>query len=275
MKNYVISLTTATERREHIVNEFSKQNISFEFFDAITPDMIDEICQKLNIDLCQNQHLSHGEKGCFLSHVCLWQKMLDDNMDYVAVFEDDVYLGENANLFLTHHDWAKNHDLVKLEVFDTKSTLGKHKISLHDQRHLQPLLMMTAGTAGYVISQKGARLLLDYIKQQKPTDLLPIDHIMFDTFLQTKTVIIQQLVPAIVIQSDRYAEVVGVNNRNALNSQLQNEREFFRENNPLTLFHTKRKLTFVQKIKRELTRPFIQLYHLFYPKSEKVEIGFR
>ena len=36
MQNYVISLTTSTDRRQHITQEFKKQDILFEFFDAIT-----------------------------------------------------------------------------------------------------------------------------------------------------------------------------------------------------------------------------------------------
>ncbi|WP_077587461.1 glycosyltransferase family 25 protein [Rodentibacter caecimuris] len=33
--NYVISLTTATQRREHIKKEFGRHNISFEFYDTL------------------------------------------------------------------------------------------------------------------------------------------------------------------------------------------------------------------------------------------------
>ncbi|WP_080975528.1 glycosyltransferase family 25 protein [Moraxella canis] len=31
MKNYVINLTTASERRAHIIREFGKQGVDFEF----------------------------------------------------------------------------------------------------------------------------------------------------------------------------------------------------------------------------------------------------
>lgn len=64
-KNYVISLTTASDRREHIQNEFDKQNISFEFFDAITPNYIDEYCTKFDLTLANTIKLSGGEKACF------------------------------------------------------------------------------------------------------------------------------------------------------------------------------------------------------------------
>ena len=34
MKNFVISLNSALDRREHIKCEFSLKNVTFEFFDA-------------------------------------------------------------------------------------------------------------------------------------------------------------------------------------------------------------------------------------------------
>lgn len=34
-------------RREHIEQEFGKQNIPFAFFDAVTPDRIDEVAKNL------------------------------------------------------------------------------------------------------------------------------------------------------------------------------------------------------------------------------------
>ena len=45
--NYVISLTTEQKRRKHITEEFGKQNIPFAFFDAITPDIIEETAKKI------------------------------------------------------------------------------------------------------------------------------------------------------------------------------------------------------------------------------------
>lgn len=107
MRNIVISPQNATQRCEHIAQEFGKQNIDFEFFDAITVDLAKEIGARLKVDLSNNQHLVGREKACFLSHVCLFQKMLDENIDYLGIFEDDIYLGENAHLFLNGGELAK------------------------------------------------------------------------------------------------------------------------------------------------------------------------
>ena len=49
MKKFVISLSIAQERRKHIVAEFTKQEVDFEFIDAITPANIDIATSKLGL----------------------------------------------------------------------------------------------------------------------------------------------------------------------------------------------------------------------------------
>lgn len=217
MKNYVISLMSATDRREHIKAEFGKQHIDFEFFDAITPDLIKSTCQKLGIDLTQNQRLSDGEKACFLSHVSLWQKMIDENMDYLAIFEDDVCLGENANLFLNHDDWTQNikADIIKLETWQELVHLCPHSIDIH-HRQFKQLKSTHVGAAAYIISQYSAQKTIDYLKSLPNDYLYAIDHVIFGALLNSLTV--YQMCPALAIQADRQ-------NQNYLISQLEQERK--------------------------------------------------
>ena len=44
MRNFVISLSSATLRRAHISSEFAKEKVDFEFFDAITPETMAQAC---------------------------------------------------------------------------------------------------------------------------------------------------------------------------------------------------------------------------------------
>jgi glycosyl transferase, family 25 len=95
MKNFVISLKTATARREHIQKEFGKQNIDFEFFDALTPDLAKPLAEKMALQVHED-FLTSGELACFMSHVSIWQKMVDEQIPHLAIFEDDVYLGKKC-----------------------------------------------------------------------------------------------------------------------------------------------------------------------------------
>lgn len=204
MKNIVISLKNATDRREHIINEFSKQGIDFEFFDAITPDLLDETYQKLNLNLKENQRLSNGEKGCFLSHVYLWQKMIDEDIEYLAIFEDDVYLGENAHLFLMNIDWLKDidFDIIKLETMNSLIHLSKNTTFIHQQRKLYQLKSVHTGTCGYIINKKCVIKLIAWLKSYPSKQLLPIDHIIFEYLLPQ--LVVYQINPALTIQAENY-----------------------------------------------------------------------
>ena len=79
LHSYVISIATATTRREHVISEFSKHNINFSFYDAITPSIeLTKLIQSIAPNLNQVIHMTDGEKSCLMSHIMLWKKCVDD-----------------------------------------------------------------------------------------------------------------------------------------------------------------------------------------------------
>ncbi len=197
MKNYVISLTTANERRAHISQEFGKQGIDFEFFDAITPTYINKLSEKFGIHLSQNWRLSDGEKACFMSHLCVWQKCLDEDLDYIAVFEDDICLGKNADLFLSNN-WLKdiNFDIIKLETFFEKIHI-KYESS-HYNRKLECLYSPHMGAGAYIITKSAIKKIINQMQKTSIPNLMAIDHILFEIGINYLS--IYQLNPAICLQ---------------------------------------------------------------------------
>ncbi|WP_204352538.1 glycosyltransferase family 25 protein [Aggregatibacter kilianii] len=104
-KNFVISIPTADKRRNHIIEQFGRQNIPFEFFDAFTPSPeLDSLIQ-WNLPQLDETTFTNGEKACFMSHLELWKKCIDEDLPYINIFEDDIYLGENADHFLSQDKW--------------------------------------------------------------------------------------------------------------------------------------------------------------------------
>lgn len=260
MKNYVISLSHAQKRREHIAKQFGEQGIDFEFFDAITPDKADEFAQKFAINL-QGAFLTDGEKACLLSHVCLWQQAVDDGLDYIAIFEDDVYLGENANIFFHDSQWLKDTgiDYLKTETFLQERKLFGTPIHLPDNRYAKTLNESHLGTAGYIISQKAAQSLLVFIKNLPKESLHPIDHLMFDDYRKAAdTLPIYQILPAIVAQ-----EFILYPAQNTMPSDIKNCRDERKKNKP--------KRSLAAKIKGELSNA----YRKSFGKLSRTKITFR
>lgn len=198
MKNFVISLQSATERREHINNEFGKHNVNFEFFDALTPDTAKDYALSLGLNL-DSISLTPGELACMMSHVAIWEKAVDNHIPYITIFEDDVYLGEDAEKLLNSTDWIQpDWHIIKIEAFAKKAYLSKDTHTVLDgKRYVTELKGKNLGTAGYILSLQGAKVYLDYIKDN---DLLPLDSLMFDNFIINGSEPVQQLVPALCIQ---------------------------------------------------------------------------
>ena len=198
MKNFVISLQSATERREHINNEFGKHNVNFEFFDALTPDTAESYAQSLGLNL-DDASLTPGELACMMSHVAIWKKAIDNHIPYVTIFEDDVFLGVDAEALLNSTDWIKpNWHIIKIEAFAKKALLSNKKnLILSGKRQVRQLMGKNLGAAGYILSTKGAKHYFEFLSN---SHLQPIDEIIFDSFIDNNIKPVYQLTPAICAQ---------------------------------------------------------------------------
>ncbi|MDO5054029.1 MAG: glycosyltransferase family 25 protein [Pasteurella oralis] len=260
--NYVISVTAAIERRVHIEKEFQRQHIPFQFFDALTPSpqLTESINQTLP-ELLTHPNQTLGEKACFMSHILLWQKCIKQNMPFITIFEDDVILSQYASTLLTNYDWIKDFSeqafIIKLETFlkpvNTKPSHIKpyshYQFSILDSEHV--------GAAGYIISQKAAKLLLTEFQQLDSEQLRPIDILVFDTFLKFPQIVIYQLEPALCMQLPQQDN----GEEKQIKSQLSDERKKNEKLNPY-----KTKLSLRQLLIKGFTKP----YRLYKKKKRKV-----
>lgn len=103
MKVYVISLRSSVERRRHIRNSFGSLGIDFEFFDAVEGKEIDRSADsrvyKGESFILKNNifskttvvgKLNDGELGCSLSHLTLYEKIIQENLAGAIICEDDL-----------------------------------------------------------------------------------------------------------------------------------------------------------------------------------------
>ena len=101
-KIYVINLKRETERRENIVQELKKQNIqNFEIIDAIDGEKINKSDLDLLISKNNkfinpiNTNMNAAEICCSLSHVKVYKKFIETNIEYALIFEDDAVFLNN------------------------------------------------------------------------------------------------------------------------------------------------------------------------------------
>ena len=238
-KNFVISIPTADKRRNHIIQQFGQKKIPFEFFDAFIPsERLNEHLQRYLPNVDATPRLTMGEKGCLMSHFMLWKKCVDDDLDYVTLFEDDILLGENAEQFLAEDEWLKvrfNFQeifVLRLETFLMPVKIEKQQgILPFQQREIDILKSKHFGTAGYVISHGAAKYLIEVFEKFSSEEIKPIDEIMFNQLIDISGYQVYQLNPAICVQE------LQLNQENSvLESGLQKERK------KNTVSHTKKTL---------------------------------
>ena len=253
VNNYVISLASAQVRRTHIDQEFNKQNITFKFFDAVEPPRNKEMAQFLSVQINKTE-LTDGEISCLLSHLCLWKKAIDDNLDYIAIFEDDIYLGDGANEFLINNDWIKGSEhIIKLEAFSKKAEISFRTNNRYKKgRRLHRLNGIHLGCAGYILSNQACRSLLAVAQSYE--NMIAVDHIVFEEYIKKGEYEVYQMNPALCIQSD-----ILKNECRIFESNLEVER---RKRFDLKYVSVKRKLTFKNKMEREFFRVINQIFHI-------------
>ncbi|WP_180017155.1 MULTISPECIES: glycosyltransferase family 25 protein [unclassified Acinetobacter] len=256
MNTFVITLSEALLRQNHIKKEFAKENIPFKFFDAITPNRIDLISKSLGIDI-RDSDLTLGEQACFLSHVCLWKKIIDENLNYVCIFEDDIHLGNSVFDFLSHIDiYPDDFDIIKLECFNDVISVDSIFSKKILDRKILKLKSRNLGTAGYILNKKSAIKLISILKSKKKFE--PIDRFMFEVLICNRDINIYQIEPAICKQDF----LINNSDKNLL-SFIEGERKL-RVSEQLK--KEKIKIPFRKKIIREILR----IFKIFDYRSKKI-----
>lgn len=138
--SFCISLETSMERWNKIQQRFQIMDLQVSKWKAYTPDTIfDNFAGYLN----------PGQKSCSQSHISIWRHIVEKQLDYALVLEDDACFDllwmDKLNSFQPPQDW--------------------HMIVLNCSEPIQPVFSWECIreqylTGGYVLSLQGAKQLL-------------------------------------------------------------------------------------------------------------------
>lgn len=194
MKIFVISLTSALDRRQSIVEQFKEVEQDFEFFDAIDGreagcPLFEKYNEKKRLH-AKGYPLTKGELGCFASHYLLWEKCIELN-EPIVVVEDDAQLEDCFADSIQLVPQLEKYGYVRLffnhrreRPFTRMGTLGKHDIV---QYHRGP-----RATRAYYIAPSSAKKFIDSAQEW----YLPVDDYM-DKFWANK-VPCRGLIPGLI-----------------------------------------------------------------------------
>jgi len=138
-KLIVISLERSHERRASIDSQMKNLDLEFEYFDAVDANQLtdeDLKCyseQEALLDF--GSALTKGEIACALSHYRVHKRIIDENLDRVIIFEDDIAIGEDFVGVLRSRDkFPKNSELIYYHHGKVKSFPWRRKRIYNDYR---------------------------------------------------------------------------------------------------------------------------------------------
>jgi glycosyl transferase family 25 len=159
---YVVNLERSVDRREQITRDLQNLGIPFEIFAAVDGETL----TGKELDVYSEQRarkeggraLSRGEIGCALSHLRLYQKLLESDEEEFLILEDDAEVG-----------WALVELLRNRERFEvgwehinfcTDARTKPFGDRVWDIYRLAKFSRMANGTVAYLLNRKGAEKLL-------------------------------------------------------------------------------------------------------------------
>lgn len=96
---YVVNLATDTQRRVSMQNRLAEQGLQATFFEAVDGRNMNEaeLESHVNREKAAREYgpLSRGEIGTSLSHIYIYRDIIDKNIPYAVILEDDVCLSND------------------------------------------------------------------------------------------------------------------------------------------------------------------------------------
>ena len=174
---FLINLHQRKERLNHTLNELKTVNLSntvirIEGCDSKKAEMLKH--EYSCIDVYNNKEVklkslniipTWSSLGCAISHVQCWKSILDMNIDYALICEDDLHIIDK-NKFLYNYNYGNNFLKNNINKSDNPifiSLDGKCKDKHLIKDNIYSIHGPFIGTACYIINKYMAKLLLNII----------------------------------------------------------------------------------------------------------------
>ncbi len=127
--------------------------------------------QKTN-ETSYDSQLTDGELGCYLSHIKCWEKIVQDQLDFALILEDDAKIDVSIHAYIKHLSSLLPHwDYIELS-HGRRVRPYQQATYLDDQLKLVVRNKINSTTAGQLVSYQGAKKLLKHaLPIKRPVDI--------------------------------------------------------------------------------------------------------
>lgn len=171
---YVINMDTSVERWATTHARLQEIGLEAERFPATVGKLLGE--QELSqwYDKKRNASDHHrpqtlGEIGCYISHYRVWQKVVDDQIPFCIVLEDDIIISQQLKTIINCLYKLQNWDVIKLA--DERNYPFIDTVTINDELTIGNYLKMPNNGMAYAVSLNGAKKLLARKPFFRPVDV--------------------------------------------------------------------------------------------------------
>ena len=192
MKIFVLHYSKLTHRKNHIIHELKNHGIhDFEFIENFDKDEItDDQCPEFHRNYIENKR---SELSLHLKHFYVYRLMMTENIEEALIFEDDVILSDGFMKKLTEYTTQLPSDYDMLFIGDGCRLHIPEDRLVPNQYVYEKSVEVTSYGAGatrctdsYIIHNRCATKLCNYISTLTNTIDAPIDYWLNDAAMNTK-----------------------------------------------------------------------------------------
>lgn len=172
MKTFVISMRSAVDRCKFMQEQLSALGMDFEIFPAVdgrrlSQEELTTCCDFKWMRRYCGRVLTPGEIGCALSHIGIYRKIVDEQLPYALILEDDAWLTPSLIPLLELMEQKRIFD--EGGIFVVQDTACGHWnkkngkcIPLSDMYRFNEMTC-ACWTHAYIITLEAAKQLLRYL----------------------------------------------------------------------------------------------------------------
>ncbi|MWN05660.1 glycosyltransferase family 25 protein [Gilliamella sp. Pas-s95] len=160
MKIFIINLEKESKKREHIKKECEKLKLDFEIYNAIDGNTLSDSFIQNTVYDYPNNLLTKGEIGCALSHLNIYKKIIQNNLPYALILEDDAVLDRKLPDFLNSFKAKNTKKGIFLLTADFHYLVNK-KFNLDSFEVFEVIRAVRAN--GYIITHDTAKKLIKFL----------------------------------------------------------------------------------------------------------------
>lgn len=209
---FILSLPNEENRRRSSVQECNRYGLSFMWVNAMdyreksVADIM-SYYQPTTRAINKNRYLSLAEIACALGHQRIYQHIIEQQLSYAVVLEDDFKWQADPRPLFAHLDEIAAHTQFDVLLLGYVKLLPedlayhyrrlplKHQYRCANYMFGQPWRQFSCGTVAYVVSLAGAKKLL-----QEKIHVTADDWLYFE---QKQQAIIMHLRPLLVLEKTR------------------------------------------------------------------------